>query len=106
MNNNYKKWSIEEDQTVMKFISDNPHNIKQALRDAAATLGRTFHAVHYRWYYVIAPKNMNDRTNCAFLSYGPKNVNINRKIAKEGTQSPSRTIMSKWGKILKILFGF
>ena len=47
---------------------------------------------------------MSTKTNTMFMTYGKKNINPNRKIAREDTQQPTEVRRSKWRRILDILF--
>lgn len=102
--NSYKRWTEEEEKVILSQIQENPGNLTEAFRKAGETLGRTFTAVHYHWYRVMAPKNLNNRANTVFMTYSAGKVNCNRKITRPETQRPWSTRRSKWRRILDILF--
>ncbi len=102
--NTRRRFTEEEDRLILSKIEENPNNIAQCLRELSIELDRSFSTLQTRWYRNLAKKDMNDKTNTRFMTYGRKSVNPNRKIAREGTQQPIRVRKSKWRRILDIIF--
>lgn len=99
-----RKWTEEEDRVLLSKIQENPGNLKQVFMETAEELGRNFPGVQSRWYKKLAPRNLNNRTNTAFMTYSAERINCNRKNSYAGTQHPSHVRRSKWRRILDILF--
>ena len=99
-----RRFTEEEDRVILSKIGENPNNIAQCLRELSIELDRSFYTLQTRWYKVLAKKNMNNKTNTMFITYGKKSMNPNRKIAREDTQQPAEVRRSKWRRILDIIF--
>lgn len=99
-----RRFTEEEDRVILSKIGENPSNVAQCLRELSAELDRSFSTLQTRWYRVLAKKDMNNKTNTMFMTYGRKSMNPNRKIARENTQQPIEVRRSKWRRILDILF--
>lgn len=102
-----KKWTEEDKNILLEEISNDPSNLQQVFRKTAERTGRTRVAVATYWYQVLAPKNRNNRSNTAFMSYNKGSINSNRKISRVDTQQPvavRKSQKSKWRRILAILF--
>lgn len=99
-----KKWTEEERNILLEEISNDPSNLQNVFRRTAERTGRTRAAIATYWYQVLTPKNRNDRSNTAFMSYSKGSINSNRKISRENTQQPVTVRKSKWRRILNILF--
>lgn len=102
--NTRRRFTEEEDRVILSKISENPSNIAQCLRELSVELDRSFSTLQTRWYKTLAKKDMSTKTNTMFMTYGKKNINPNRKIAREDTQQPTEVRRSKWRRILDILF--
>ena len=91
---NYRRrtYTPEEDTIIINCVKESPDNISRALRQASQSIRRTYKAVSQHYY--------------KYLTVGKKQVNINRKITREGQfatkQNPKP--LSKWRRILNILF--
>lgn len=99
-----RKWAEEDKNILLEEISNNPSNLQNVFRRTAERIGRTKAAVATYWYQVLAPKNRNNRSNTAFMSYSKGSINSNRKISRENTQQPVAVRRSKWRRILDIIF--
>lgn len=99
-----KKWTEEERNILLEEISNDPSNLRNAFRRTAERIERTPSSAEQYWYQVLAPKNRNNRSNTAFMSYSKGSLNSNRKISRENTQQPVTVRRSKWRRILDILF--
>ena len=99
-----KKWTEEERNILLEEISNDPSNLRNAFRRTAERTERTPSGAEQYWYQVLAPKNRNDRSNTAFMSYSRSSLNSNRKISRVDTQQPVAVRRSKWRRILDILF--
>ena len=78
------------------------------LRENYYIIGRTYKAVSQHHYKYLTEPNHNNRTNACFMTVGKGQVNVNRKITGEGQfatkQNPTPKPLSKWRRILNILF--
>ena len=99
-----KRWTEEDKNILLEEISNDPSNLQNAFRRTAERTDRTRAAVATYWYQVLAPKNRNNRSNTAFMSYSASTMNSNRKISRVDTQQPVAVRRSKWRRILDILF--
>lgn len=99
-----RKWTEEEDRVLLSKIQENPGNLKQAFSETAEELGRNPQGVTSRWYKKLAPKNLSNRVNTAFMTYSAAKINCNRKNSYAGTQQPVHVRRSKWRRILDIIF--
>lgn len=99
-----RRFTEEEDRVILSRIGENPSNIAQCLRELSIELDRSYSSLQIRWYKHLAKKDMNDKTNTRFMTYGRKSVNLNRKIVRENTQQPTEIRRSKWRRILDIIF--
>ena len=86
---NYRRrtYTPEEDTIINNCVKESPDNISRALRQASQSIGRTYRAVSNHYY---------------------RYLNVNRKITREGQfatkQNPTPKPLSKWRRILNILF--
>ena len=107
---NYRRrtYTPEEDTIIINCVKESPDNISRALRQASQSIGRTYKAVSQHYYKYLTEPNHNNRTNACFMTVGTEQVNINRKITREGQfatkQNPTPNPLSKWRRILNILF--
>lgn len=92
---NYRRrtYTPEEDAIIINCVKESPDNISRALRQASQSIGRTYKAVSKHYYKYLTEPNHN---------------NINRKITREGQfatkQNPTPKPLSKWRRILNIIF--
>lgn len=69
--NKRTKWNNDLYTELCEYVKANPTNLQQAFRDFAAKHNKSVHAVHLRWYKLIAPE--------IFSVQSDKVVTINRK---------------------------
>lgn len=98
-----KKWTKEEDDRLIKAVSENSGNIQQVFRMLAEELGRTRGAVEIRWYGVLNnPNHPKYRGTACFITISRKKRLINNKIESSKRVSiPHR--VSLWNRILKLI---
>lgn len=107
---NYRRrtYTPEEDTIIIDCVKGSPDNISRALRQASQSIGRTYKAVSRHYYKYLTEPNHNDRTNACSMTVGREQVNVNRKITREGQfatrQNPTPEPLSKWRRILNIIF--
>lgn len=94
MQNSYKKYTKEEDNLIIKAISENPNNINQAIKSLSIKLGRSEGALTIRWYKTLSKKPSSK----AFMVYGKKSHLVNRKNGKVVEKHK----VSIWNTILNI----
>lgn len=96
------KWTPDEDETLLRNIEKNPHNIMAACRKTEAEIGRGANACRARFCY-IRSKNPN---NPLFFTVGRKKAVTNRKVVRRGCPvQPKPVRVSLWKQILSF-FGF
>lgn len=83
---NYRRrtYTPEEDAIIINCVKESPDNISRALRQASQSIGRTYKAVSQHYYKYLTEPNHNNRTNACFMTVGKEQVNVNRKITREG----------------------
>lgn len=97
-----KRWTTEENNILVQAITANPHNIKEACRDAATKLeGRTPIACKLHWYKVIAPANNPTKLGISFLAIGSKTIYKNRKNSGSSAVQPEKNTL--WDRIKKLI---
>lgn len=107
---NYKRrtYTPEEDSVIINCVTESPNNISRALRHASQSTGRTYRAVSQHYYKYLAESNHNKITNACSMTVGKEQINVNRKITREGQfatkQNPTPKPLSKWRRILNIIF--
>lgn len=107
---NYRRrtYTPEEDAIIINCVKESPDNISRALRQASQSIGRTYKAVSQHYYKYLTEPNHNNRTNACFMTVGKEQVNVNRKITREGQfatkQNPTPKPLSKWRRKLNIIF--
>lgn len=93
------KWTPEEDAVLLKNIKQYPQNLKEAFKKTSEEINRTVNACNFRWYAVLSRNP--DKSNTCFILTSPTKISRNKKICKDMS---SKSTMSKWKKILNILF--
>lgn len=100
-----KRFTDEEDQVIISKVKENPNNLLEAFRKAAAEINRDWRVIKQHWY--VKKKHqaaLKDRCGNCFMTYGGKSLNINRKNVSINTSDNTITIsMDKLQKILDIL---
>lgn len=104
-NKTYHRFTEAEDKVILDKISKNPSNLTEAFIAAALELNLTKSSIANRWYRALSKKNFNTKSNATFVTYGKKQINVNRKVSRIGTQQPVELKQSPWRKILDFIFG-
>lgn len=99
-NNNKKKkqvkrWSQQEDETLMRYIKEYPYNMSKAFKACALEVQRNQKAVSQHWYGTLSKKSKH----VLFLTVSGKHKCINHKLGKgvPMKQSVFRRILSLLG---------
>ena len=104
----YLRYTPEEDSIIINCVKESPDNISRGLRKASSMINRPCKAIRQRYYKVLVKANYNSKTNAYFMTVGNNQVNVNRKITREGKyatlQNPTSNPLSKWRRILNIIF--
>lgn len=100
-----KRFTDEEDQVIISKVKENPNNLLEAFRKAAAEINRDWRVIKQHWYVKNKHQTaLKDRCGHCFMTYGGKSLNINRKNVSVNTSDNTITIsMDKLQKILDIL---
>ena len=59
-----KRWTTEEDDTLVQFIRTNPDDLKFALQETAKVLNRSYLACKARYARITNPKEKCYKGNC------------------------------------------
>ena len=91
-NKHCKKWTLEEDATLLRYVKARPQNLHKCFLAVAEQTGRTESAVQGRWYGKVS----KDPKNICFFTASPKHVSRNRKngMGEESTPSIWRRLMT------------
>ena len=97
-------YTKEEDAIIRKAVKASPTNIKQALGKVAEKLGRSVRSVEQRYYKYL----QKEETHHLFFTFSSKKKANNYKVTRKGKYAtkynPEKTGMSKWKRIIAILF--
>lgn len=93
-NNNRKKWTMEEDNRLLRHVKARPQNLHKCFLMVAEETGRTEGAVANRWYSKVS----KDPRNLCFFTASPKHVSKNRK---NGAGVEANT--SIWRRLINII---
>lgn len=99
--NKHKRWTKEEEDILVKAISNNPHNIRKACKEIATKLNRTEGACLYHWYVILSPSSNPTKIGVSFISIGNKSIYKNRKNSGISVSKPNK--FNLWIKIKKLL---
>lgn len=75
-----RRWTKEEDETLVQVIKDHPHNRSEAFSIAASILDRTVGAIAFRWYNTLSNPESPKYTGCCFTMLGEASSLINRSM--------------------------
>lgn len=92
----YKRWTEDEEKVILAQVKANPQNLTRAFKLAAIKLGRTESSCSKHWYEALSKKD----TNTCFLLLSKSRYKKNRK----NSNTVEKTKVSKWKRILRILF--
>ena len=93
-------YTKEEDDLLIKNISESPHNLREAYRKTALETGRTWKACEQRWYNLVE----SGRANKVFVGVGKCTTTFDRKNVYRDVNTVVNPIRkSKWRRILAIL---
>lgn len=99
MEKSNKKWSVEEDEVLLRYVKAYPHNLSKCFLMVSEHLTdngkvRTPSAVQAHWYTVLSKR---PEALC-FFTASSKHVSKNRKNGMGVENSPSI-----WRKLLNII---
>ena len=91
-NRHCKRWTAEEDATILRYVKARPQNLHRCFLAVAEQTGRTESAVQGRWYGHVS----KDPRNTCFFTASPKHVSRNRKngMGEESNSGIWRRLMS------------
>ena len=92
--NNHKKWTVEEDECLIRYVKARPQNLKACFLAVSEATGRTERAVAYHWY----TRTSKDPRYLCFFTASSRHIAKNRKNV-EGEASNYNI----WRKFLRIL---
>lgn len=95
---NLNYWTKQEDKALLRTISNTPENIKGACERFAKKHNRSTEAARFRYYTHLR----NNPSNKIFFTVARHKTLQNCKVSK--TKKPDNSIVSKWKRILAILF--
>lgn len=93
-NNKYTK---QEDDIIVKHISNNMGNITKACNELAIKLDRSSGAISVRWYTKLS------KTNKCFTLFGRKTHFVNKKNEGNSKAKPKSHKISLWEEFLNLL---
>lgn len=96
MNSNYRKWTTEEDEVLIRKVKEHPQNLTRCFISVSLSIDRTPSAVAYHWYAVVSKR---PNSTC-FFTASPKHISRNRKNSN-GTAC-NRNI---WQRLLALIRG-
>lgn len=97
-----RRFTTEEDELIIKKVSEHPGNLLKAFREVAEETGRHYTCVSSRWYKYLSERQS---TSKVFMLFSKKRGTFNRKIVKERKIHTQRNLQeSKWRRILNIIF--
>lgn len=97
-----RRWTKEEDETLVQVIKDHPHNRSEAFNIAASILDRTVSAIAQRWYGVLSNPESSKYKGCCFTMLGEASSLVNRSMVTPKVV-PMDHKPSIWYRIKKLL---
>ena len=98
------KYTKREDAVILKCVKKSPTNITEAIRNAATALGRSEHSVRVRYYKYLQKEQKNHILFTLSSRKRAKNYKVTRLGARPTQYNPEDSNLSKWKRILAILF--
>lgn len=99
-----KKWTAEEDETLVQAIKANPHNKAKAFREASEKVGRSAKCCSNRWYQALSNPEHKSYVGCMFTMLSVSSRLDNRTVNREKVHiTPTKTKKSLWTKIKALL---
>lgn len=96
MSRNYRKWTREEDQRILRQVKAFPQNLSKCFMLVAEEIDRTPSAVANHWYTKVS----KDPEALCFFTASPVHISKNRKNGA-GVESNG----SIWRRLLRIIRG-
>lgn len=90
-----RRWTAEEDSTLLTEVSKSPQNLREAFEAAGELIDRTPNACAFRWYSSVR----HNTSSIAFTLVGAHGASKNSKLGGD-TKKVSKTL---WERI-KALF--
>lgn len=97
-----RRWTKEEDETLVQVIKGHPHNRSEAFIIASSILNRTVSAITQRWYRVLSDPESPKYTGCCFTMLGEASSLVNRSVITPKVV-PIDYKPSIWYRIKKLL---
>lgn len=99
---NGRKWTDDEEQVVIREVSNTPNNLESAFRRASTSINRTPKAISLRWHRTLRER---EDVGVLFMTCGRKSINTNRKVISTKTSDNTRrNTVSIWNTIKSIIF--
>lgn len=90
------KWTMEEEQKLLEYVSNNPTNLSQAMRDFAEHSNKSYQAIRNKYY-----KKLRQTSTC-FIIATTKTAVKNTKNGKVVKQNKmKKSIFAKIKEIFK-----
>lgn len=98
------KWTVEEDEILVRAIKANPHNKAKAFREVSEKVGRSDKCCSNRWYQVLSNPKHKSYVGCMFTMVGVSSRLDNRTVNREKVHiTPTKTKRGLWAKIKDLL---
>lgn len=94
MNNNFRRWTEEEDARLLRQVRTFPQNLHKCFLMVSEETGRTPTAVQAHWYAVVSKK---PEALC-FFTASPHHISKNRKNGMGIATSES-----VWRRLLRVI---
>ncbi len=106
-----RRWTVEEEQILIKCIEENPCNLTEAFRVSSTKLNRTVKSIQVRWYgnsyyykgTLKVTNGLRTRTNTTFMTISNKKSASNTKVIAINTNNTyTRVTKSIWKKLISL----
>lgn len=95
----WKRFSKEEDNALLKKVSQDPSNLAKIFREMSEEYGRSADCYSFRWYVVLSNPNSKHYAGVSMIALSKKRALINRK--QESKILPSKKVKSTFFTQLK-----
>lgn len=97
----YNPYTKEEDKIILEEVKKRPENISKAFIAVSKKINRTVPGIRYHYYHYLI-KNSSNRM---FFIVSPHKKLANYKVKRKGMRAiPKKNSLSKWQRIIAILF--
>lgn len=93
-----RRWTKEEEETLVQAVKANPQNLSLAFKLVAKSLNRTPNAVQFKWYDKVK------KDSICFVTISQSKKLKNGKVStQQSKNTPLKSTKSIWIKIKKLL---